>query len=126
MSNDYQLILMLDAPRPYPILPLHFQYVSTMEQNAIRSYYKSHPPQWVITRDPGHSAVAYHIKGEIDGAYHLYFPDIRAKEVLSDSVYLLDDVKCGNTLDSVFSNEYDYKLTVDIGYAQAWRLYTNH
>ncbi|NOY05591.1 MAG: glycosyltransferase family 39 protein [Chlorobi bacterium] len=120
--NDYQLILMFDAPRPYPVLPLHFRYVSATEQDAIRGYYKSHPPRWVVTRDPGHSAVSYRTEGEVDGAYHLYFPGVQADKAPADSVYVLGDVTRGNILNPALSSELEYKLTIDIGYAQAWRL----
>ncbi len=120
--NDYQLILMFDAPRPYPVLPLHFRYVNAAEQDAIRRYYTSHPPQWIVTRDPRHSAVAYRTEGEVDGAYHLYFPGNQTGKAPTDSVYVPGDVTRGNRLNPALSGNLKYRLTVDIGYAQAWHL----
>ncbi len=112
-SNDYQLLLLLHAPRPWPILPYHEQYVSEQERRAFRQHYAQHPPTWIVTRDTLDGSSLRLTRGSIDGAYHVYVPGVMVSvEGTIRSARALTDggVAAGR-----------YRCMVDIGWAQAWR-----
>ncbi|NKB25449.1 MAG: hypothetical protein GKR87_13940 [Kiritimatiellae bacterium] len=44
-GNDYQILLHLNAPRPYPILHCHLGLVSKQERTKALDHYKEHPPK---------------------------------------------------------------------------------
>ncbi len=84
-SNGCQIILLLNAPPPAPVLSHHFQYVSEAEKSAARSQYAQDPPEWVVTvndrlveRISTDAAASRFIMGSQNYAYSVMVPDEQA------------------------------------------------
>ncbi len=118
-SNDYQLILFLDAPAPPPILPLHYNLVSEEEKKDLLNQYKNHPPDWVVKKRMEKSGPGYRIIGDVDGPYHIYNA---ATDTTVNIINAEEVVECGKELSEQLPESEMYRLTVDIGYLQCWHL----
>ncbi len=116
-GNDFQIILLLRAPRPYPVLPLHYHSVSQPEKSATRQYYKQHPPEWVVRKASRPKSGKLPIKGGVDYAYHVFF-------AAEDASVLADDPAevRGSGLSSELPESAEYRKVIDTGVLQVWRL----
>ena len=122
-SNDYQLLFFLDAPRPYPILPHHINFSSKEEMKKIHQYYATSPPDWVIKREPEHSAIYFSTLGQVDSSFHIYLPSAEKDRIDQDAKYYIQgEVRIGKDLNKVLPSSQQYRLVIDIGYLQAWRI----
>lgn len=121
-SNDCQLLLLLDAPRPYYVSTGHLHLISESEQRHARKHYSTRIPDWVIRRDPENSFVEYLTLGRVDAPYHIYFPvGETSPGDRSSTGYAIGDICPGNMLNPHFLPEQNYRLEIDTGYVQAWR-----
>ncbi len=117
LGNDYQLILLLGAPAPAPVLPLHYLDVSAEEQLATRRFYAQRPPVWVAALAPLAPADKLPILGSVDGAYDVVLPTDAASLRVSRPVEV-----AGSDLCPVLPHTAKYRALVDTGYRQIWRL----
>ena len=115
--NDYQIILLLNAPRPYPLLPLDFKRVPEQEQVAAQRHYRQFSPQWVVTRMKKYKGRKWKIKGGVDHAYHVVMAPGDASVPPGDATD-----RNGATLSALLPDSAVYRKVLDAGYLQAWRL----
>jgi hypothetical protein len=118
-GNDYQIVLMLNAPPPHYIPPRDFGYVSPNEQERERLYYRDHPPDWIVRKTPDSSALHERILGGVDFAYHVY---VFAEDSTDTGTVNMKSTQSGNSLNPFLSPATEYRLEIDTGYVQAWRL----
>ena len=121
-GNDMTVPLILNAPRPYPLLALHYPYVPEREQDRAAVYHLQHPPKWIIDRDPARSAVGFSLKGSLDDLCFRYAPGTEGagrKGFKEGDLYAPPEklMRDGQAL----LMQGTYRLAADIGYAQAWR-----
>ena len=117
---DYQMILLLDAPRPPPVVWRHFNKVSQAEQAVTLREYEEAPPTWVIKETWRPASPPARLLGDVNEAYHLLWP--------GDSVSLgrerigHGEVRRGQDLSPMLPGRVVYEKVLDIGCLQAWRL----
>jgi hypothetical protein len=88
LDNNYALHLLLPAPAPPPILPLHAGMVSPQEQDSLRRQLEQSPPAWLASKAPAYSGIRFggthaeHVNAQADGnemiisgPYRVYFAD---------------------------------------------------
>ncbi|MDP6491116.1 MAG: glycosyltransferase family 39 protein [Kiritimatiellia bacterium] len=123
---DYQLLLHLDAPRPYPVLPLHLHAVSEEERVRAEDHFRSRPPEWIVDSRPGTSPVAFQSIGHTDQLAYAYLP---VEEVSGQKPRV--GIKLGSRYPTRRSatdlprrllRDLPYHLVVDTGLHQAWHL----
>jgi len=125
-GQDYQLLLHLDAPRPYPVLPLHLHAVSDEEREKAERHFRDEPPEWIVDSRPVTSPVAYRCIGEPDRLTYVY---------VSVDESELEKPRAGVPLGARYPTrrpaaafpgkllrEFPYHLVADTGLHQAWRL----
>jgi hypothetical protein len=120
-DGNQQLLLLLGAPRPFPILYWHFLSVSEEERTRTLKHYEKEPPDWIITKEPDQSPIAVATTlGTPDGPYHVY----RATESSGFAKTQTDreDTRSGLSLSVVGLASRRYELAVDTGYMKAWHL----
>lgn len=123
-SNNYQLVLFLDSPRPYRFLPFKFRSYPLEERQKAIHYYDENPPVWIITTTKRYDRNKYIIYGDVDDAYHVYlnpeYPiDGRIPEKYLPAVPVQ---RPGNKITSKIGTDRNYQLEIDIGYLKAWRI----
>lgn len=80
LDNNYSLLLALDAPTPFPILPVHAALVSMEEQNTLISELQTHPPVWLAAKHPSYTGLHFGGTNQVitvqnrDGELFLYGP----------------------------------------------------
>jgi len=116
-DNDVQIILLLRAPRPYPILHLHYHSVSQPEKSATRQYYKQYPPEWVVIEASGPESGKLPMKGETDYAYHVVFAAEDASVLPNNPA----EVR-GSDLSPELPESVEYREEIDTGVLHVWRL----
>jgi dolichyl-phosphate-mannose-protein mannosyltransferase len=110
---NQQLVLLLNAPRPFPILYDYFvMAVPQDERSRTVKQYEERPPDWIITRKPELNSVT--TLGSPDGAYHVYLP--------TEALHDLPVSRTGSQLAVIGSASTQYALEIDTGYLQAWHL----
>ncbi len=119
---DYQLLLHLHAPRPYPVLPLHFYAVSPTEYALAEAHFDSQPPAWIIDSQPVNSPVSFDCMGHPDRLTYVYM----ASGGSHDAPFSLGggypfDGDVGSIPRQLLAG-HPYYLAVDTGLHQAWRL----
>jgi hypothetical protein len=125
-GQDYQLLLHLDAPPPYPVLPLHMHAVSDEAREKAEHHFRRHPPEWIIDSRPVTSPVAYRCIGQPDALAYAYVP-VEDSELKGPRTGLMPGARYPvrrpvTDLPSGLLREYPYYLVVDTGLHQAWRL----
>jgi hypothetical protein len=110
------MFLLLEAPRPYPTLPRYFGYVGTEEQAATLAHYRDHPPVWVLRRRDPPRPVRRQI-GAIDYAYHVVVESQRPRSRVVEP-----QVEAGSTLSPILPAGESYRLVLDTGEYEVWRL----
>jgi hypothetical protein len=125
-GQDYQLLLHLNAPRPYPILSLHFHSVSAEEYAAVAEHFTQHPPEWIIDSWPQSSPVQFHCIGHPDRLTYAYISDEQSTSQKPLAPIRLGDrypsTRPAAALPRKLLLQYPYALAVDTGKHQAWRL----
>ena len=123
-SNNYQLILFLDSPHPYRLLPFKLRSYPQEERQKAIDYYKENPPVWIITTTKKYDKNKYLIYGDVDDAYHVYLnPEYPVNGNISEKYLPPDPVqRPGRKITSKVGTDRIYKLEIDIGYLKAWRL----
>lgn len=117
LLNDCQIILLLNAPRPYPLLPLDFKRTPKQERMAAQRHYRLFPPPWVVTRMRKSKWRSGTIQGGVDRAYFVVMTPGDA------SVPPRDRVDCnGADLSPLLPDSTAYRTVLDTGYLKAWRL----
>lgn len=119
-GNDLQLFLLLGAPPPPPLLPGHFWQSPRAEIEKVHAHYDRYPPDWLVIRYPGQSPVRCFVEGGVDDAWHVYLGSekIRSSDRAAAGPGI---VRPGRTICTLLPANQDYRLAMDIGYAQAWR-----
>ncbi len=120
-DTDYQIFLLLGAPPPYPILKRLFWFVRDNEREAFLEFYAKNPPDWIIAKKPETSPVMFEVEGDVDFPYHIWH---YGGICTNGSAKLL--IREGTELSAEFITKFvrshaKYKLSYDIGWAQAWR-----
>jgi hypothetical protein len=110
------LFLLLEAPRPYPTLPRYFGYVGPDEQAATRAHYRNYPPVWVLNRRCPPRPVRRQV-GAIDHAYHVVVDTRRPRSLSVEPL-----VEAGSSLSPILSDGDSYRLLLDTGEYEVWRL----
>ena len=59
LDNNYALHLLLPAPRPPQILPVHAAMVSPAERESLRREIEAAPPTWIASKDPAHAGMHF-------------------------------------------------------------------
>lgn len=59
LDNNYSLHLLLPAPAPPPILPLHAGMVSHQERDSLRRQLEQSPPKWLAAKSPYYSGIRF-------------------------------------------------------------------
>ncbi len=59
LDNNYALHLLLPAPRPPQILPVHAAMVSPAERDCLRQEIEAAPPTWIASKDPAHAGIHF-------------------------------------------------------------------
>ncbi|MBL7077066.1 MAG: hypothetical protein ISS31_06315 [Kiritimatiellae bacterium] len=125
-GQDYQVLLHLNAPRPYPILPLHLHAVSEDEQAAAEQHFRATPPEWIIDSRPLTSPVPFRLVGHPDQLTYVYIsPDESEVEKPRDGIRIgarYPTRRLATDLPGKLLREYPYHLVADTGLHQAWRL----
>ncbi|MCD4654833.1 hypothetical protein K8T06_12975, partial [bacterium] len=116
-SNDYQIILLLKAPRPYPILSFHYDTTSEMEKFATKQYYIKHTPLWVVKDSSPSQLPKLRTKGGRDYAYHIVFVPENSSNLISNSTE-----KNGAFLSQLLPTSVKYRKVINTGNLEAWRL----
>ena len=120
---DQQIILLLNAPRPFPIIyPYFVMATSEDERSRTVKHYEAQPPDWIITREPELSPVTFETLGSVDGAYHVYLPPGTLIRSGDTAQHGSPPSRTGSSLVAVGSASSKYTLEVDTGYLQAWHL----
>jgi hypothetical protein len=110
------MFLLLDAPRPYPTLPLYIEEVGPEERTATRTFYRRHPPDWVLQRCVPPRPVRRRAGG-IDQAYHVVLdPDPARPSAVEPRV------EVGSALSPILSSADRYRLVIDTGEFHVLRL----
>jgi len=123
-ANDQQIILLLNAPRPFPIVYDYFRMaISQDERNRTVKHYEERPPDWIITHEPELSPVTFATLGSVDGAYHVYLPTGTSIRSGDTAQHGPPPSRTGSRLAVVGSASSKYTLEVDTGYLQAWHLF---
>ncbi len=125
-GQDYQLLLHLNAPRPYPVLPLHMSMVSTEERERAERHFFSQPPEWIIDSRPATSPIPFRCVGGPDDLAYVYAsadPSELAEPRSGIPLGARHPVRRpAPNLPSKLLREYPYHLAVDTGLHQAWKL----
>ncbi|HKC96086.1 MAG TPA: glycosyltransferase family 39 protein [Nitrospira sp.] len=122
-ANDQQIVLWLNAPRPFPIRYDTFVMATSQEERSRTvKQYQERPPNWIITREPQHSSVTFETWGSVDGAYHVYLPTGTSIRSGDTTRHDPPPSRTGSSLAVVGSPSSTYTLEVDTGYLQAWHL----
>lgn len=126
-GNDYQLFLLLHAPPPAPVLPVHYPTVSPQERLATRQFYAQHHPEWVVIDENLYMAgsvvprqfVAFklQIRGAVDYAYHVVSPANGGLMQVSNPIE-----EKGFELCPILPESVTYRAVLDTGNLQVWRL----
>jgi hypothetical protein len=119
---DYQLLLHLHAPRPYPVLPLHFYAVSPDEYALAEAHFDRQPPAWIIDSQPVNSPVSFDCIGHPDRLTYVYMASggsNAAPFTLGGGYPFEGDV---GSIPRQLLAGHPYYLAVDTGLHQAWRL----
>jgi hypothetical protein len=120
---DQQIVLLLNAPRPSPILYDSFvMAVSQDERSSTVKQYEERPPDWIITREPEFSSVTFATLGSVAGAYHVYLPTEESIQSGDTAQHGPPPSRTGSSLAAVGTASNKYMLEVDTGYLQAWHL----
>ncbi len=127
-GQDYQVLLHLDAPRPYPVLPLHLHAVSREEREATVRHFLQRPPEWIIDSRPVTSPVPFRSVGHPDALTYAYV-SIDESEWEKPRTGLSPGARYPTrrpaaNLPCKLLREFPYHLVVDTGLHQAWRLST--
>jgi hypothetical protein len=126
---DEQILLLLNAPRPFPILFVHFRNVSKEEQERTLKHYKAQPPDWIISSDPNHSPVKFATLGSVDESYDVYLPSTASRKPIDTRARAGSSIGTEEhrvqSADFVGAMSKQYILEVDTGYLQAWHLVKN-
>ena len=118
-SNEFELVLLLKAPRGAIVLPHDFGRVSDSVQSVTKTYYASHPPDWIILRGTSEFG-GYRILGDVDFAFHGFVAVSPALALWRGSLPYVTQV--GRALSPQVDTPRVYKKEFDTGYAQAWHL----
>jgi hypothetical protein len=118
-NTNYELILILNAPRPYPVLPHDYSLVSEKEKSLTRKQYLSNSPKWVVTVLDNQENIKS-ISGSTDYAYYVVSTPKTTSHSFNTSI-----TRTGNMLSPMLSSVKLYKLINDIGYMKSWRLIEN-
>ena len=59
LDNNYALHLLLPAPRPPKILPVHAAMVSPAERESLRREIEASPPTWIASKQPAHAGMHF-------------------------------------------------------------------
>jgi hypothetical protein len=122
--NQHHLLLLLNAPRPEPILQLHFRPGGAPEEEQLRTagHYAEFPPDWIVTSDSAKYPVQFKTLGWLNGPYYVYLrPSDAALEAEAKKVNTTPP-RAGGDLTPMVPTSRLYRLEVDIGCMQAWRL----
>jgi hypothetical protein len=122
--NQHHILLLLNAPRPEPILQLHFRPGSAPEEEQLRTagHYAEFPPDWIVTRDSAKYPVKFKTLGWLNGPYYVYLrPSDAALEAGAKKVSATPP-RAGGDLTPMAPTSRLYRLEVDIGCMQAWHL----
>ena len=118
-SNEFELVLLLNAPRGAIVLPHDFGRVSDSVQSVTKTYYASHPPDWIILRGTSEFG-GYRILGDVDFAFHGFVAVSPALSLWRGSLPYVTQV--GRALSPQVDTPKVYKKEFDTGYVQAWHL----
>ena len=122
--NEHHILLLLNAPRPEPILELHFHLERAPEEERLRTvrHYAEFPPDWILTSKFPQNPVEFKTLGWVDGAYYVYLRP--SKAALEDEAKKVNAAppRTGAELTPMVPTSRLYRLEVDIGCMQAWHL----
>jgi hypothetical protein len=123
-GQDYQLLLHLDAPRPYPILPLHLHAVSRSEAIAAATFFRRNLPEWIVDSQPELSPVRFRCIGNPDALTYVYIPEesVPVGEEGFKPARFHRGSRDVQSLSRRLLMQNPYRLVVDTGFYQAWRL----
>ena len=122
--NQHHILLLLNAPRPEPILQLHFVPGGAPEEEQRRTakHYAEFPPDWIVTSHSAQNPVTFATLGWLDGPYYVYLrPSEAALEADAKKVSATPP-RSGGDLTPMVPTSRLYRLEVDIGGMQAWHL----
>jgi hypothetical protein len=122
--NENHILLLLNAPRPEPILQLDFVPGRSPDGEQLRTarHYADFPPDWIVTHHSAREPVEYKTLGWLDGPYYVY---LRPSETAlkAQAKQIIATPPCaGRDLTPMVPTPRLYRLEVDIGPMQGWRL----
>ena len=122
--NLHEILFLLNAPRPEPLLRIHFLPggAPEAEQRRTAAHYADLPPEWIVTTHSAENPVEARTVGLLDWAYCVYErPSAEALEIAAKKVRATPP-RAGSDLTPMVPTSRRYRLEVDIGPIQAWRL----
>ncbi|MBT3296964.1 MAG: hypothetical protein HN383_16985 [Verrucomicrobia bacterium] len=122
---DYQLLLLLHAPRPYPVLPLHLYAVSPEEYAMAAAHFAGQPPDWIIDSQPENSPVSFDCTGHPDRLAYVYKVSGESREALFALGGRYPFGGAAGSIPRQLLAGHPYRLAADTGLHQAWRYETD-
>ena len=122
--NEHHILLLLNAPRPEPILQLHFSPEGAPEEERLRTirHYAEFPPDWIVTHHSAKNPVEYKTLGWLNGPYYVYLRPSEASLETAARKVSATPPRAGGDLTPMVPTSRLYRLEVDIGPIQAWHL----
>ncbi|MBN1880498.1 hypothetical protein JW823_10340 [bacterium] len=113
---DFSIILLLEAPRPYPVFAFNYSLISDAERDALLQHYTQHIPTWVVRENPRLQLKGMQVLGGRDDAYHVV--------VAADEKFLQNQliISPGDTISPILPNSAFYKNMLDAGSYQIWHI----
>ncbi len=122
--NENHILLLMNAPRPEPILQLDFVPGRSPDDEQLRTarHYAEFPPDWIVTHHSAKDPVEYKTLGWLDGPYYVYLrPSEPALKAEAKQISATPP-RAGRDLTPMVPTSKLYRLEVDIGAMQAWHL----